>query len=152
MMKYIKSGLLMNFISLLLSVSLQDPISAYTKSYLPVFQNQNVDFLNPEKISRLRDKFLKWRFTNRTNKKIYLKFYSLDRTSWVWPSPEKSYYLYPGQTFVYTISGLGGEKVCYGAWSQNFIYYWGTGLNARYACQNCCGYIGNSQMNTNLDF
>ena len=81
-----------------------------------------------------------WRFKNDYPYKIYLKFYSQDRNH-VWPGGGKVYVLDDGREHTFHIRGLGGEKVCYGAWvAGDSSTYWGVGKDNEHGCSDCCYY------------
>jgi hypothetical protein len=51
------------------------------------------------------------------------------------------YVLDDGREHTYHIRGLGGEKVCYGAWvAGDPSIYWGAGRDGSKGCKRCCYY------------
>ena len=79
-----------------------------------------------------------WRFKNDYTYTIYLKFFSQDR-DWSWPGGGEVYVLDYGREHTFHIKGLGGEKVCYGAWSAGDpSTYWGVGKDGSRGCNKCC--------------
>jgi hypothetical protein len=81
-----------------------------------------------------------WKFENLTSYEVHFSFYSSDRSGYVWPGDNKVYFLDPHGTHTYSLQGLDGEKICYGAWyaSNNQSSYWGVGRNNKYGCKDCC--------------
>ena len=84
------------------------------------------------------ERSIRWRIKSTYPYIVNLKFYSQDEKGRQWPNEGKHYVLKDSNEHVLTISGLRGEKVCYGAWTTNNKYYWGVGKDDKHGCKNCC--------------
>jgi len=75
----------------------------------------------------------------------YLEFYSQDRDT-VWPGDDKIWPIDRRETYTFSLEGLQGEKICFGAWikGSSSNSYWGVGKNNKYNCENCCYTLGSS--------
>ncbi len=48
----------------------------------------------------------------------------------------------------YALNCSPGEKICFGAWRASNTVYWGTGMNDKHGCQNCCTTCGHTYETT----
>lgn len=84
--------------------------------------------------------------TSKDRYSLGLAFYSqnYDRE---WPGNGKQYILHGTKT--YNLSCTPGEKICFGAWRDHQITYWGVGRKGKQNCQRCCIQCGQT-FETNL--
>lgn len=85
--------------------------------------------------------------TSKDRYSLGLAFYSknYDRE---WPGNGKQYILHGTKT--YNLSCTPGEKICFGAWRDHQITYWGVGRKGKQGCQRCCIQCGQT-FETNLN-
>jgi hypothetical protein len=70
---------------------------------------------------------------------VHVSYYSQTRRGYSWPGGNQAWVLKDSQWHTHTLNCNIGEQICYGAWVVNQSNtYWGSGLNGRQSCPNCC--------------
>ena len=68
---------------------------------------------------------------------LRLEFASQNRNVY-WPGDGKSWTMEDYDVHAYKLNCRRGEKICYGAWTEDFSSSWGVGYQNGNRCQNCC--------------
>jgi hypothetical protein len=70
---------------------------------------------------------------------VHVAYYSQTRRGYSWPGGNQAWVLKDSDWHTHTLNCTVGEQICYGAWVVNQSNtYWGSGLNGKQSCPNCC--------------
>ena len=91
-----------------------------------------------------------WEIKSDYKYTIYLKFYARDNghAYHIWPGSNKHWTLDDYEFHSYKLECTVGQKICYGAWSDDGKY-WGVGKGSK-SCEGCCYTCGEKPARKNL--
>jgi hypothetical protein len=86
-----------------------------------------------------------WKLTDRCSDGvgIYVRFFD-ETNDLVFPNSSQVYTIGSGRTSTIKLSVKRGAKICFGAESTDFGFYWGASLDDSQACASCCNIVPNS--------
>ncbi len=91
-----------------------------------------------------------WRLKSEHPNTVSLEFYSQDRNH-VWPGDGQIYLLDDWDTHAFSLTCRNNELICFGAWVRNGSdTYWGSGLDDKNSCENCCARCGQGEVQTQV--
>jgi hypothetical protein len=82
------------------------------------------------------------RMVNNTGLPLVVAFYSETRRGTAWPAWNRNLSM-PALSNDYNLTCQPGEKICFGAWRNDYNpagQYWGVGIEYRHGCNGCCAF------------